>query len=90
MEKQVKSFFTLPEDIKGKTDYGKRKHIIFYFDKETDYEKIVAFFCGDTIYKDVPMPSTSKLLKLLPSFKKKVKLKSKKGGRLHWKNVIQH
>lgn len=83
MEKQVKSFFTLPEDIKGKADYGKRKHIIFYFDKESDYEKVVDFFCSETIYKDVPMPNTSMLLKLLPSFKKKVKLKSKKGRSPH-------
>lgn len=76
--KKNKGFFTLPEHIKGGVEHGKRKHITFYFDKDSDFDKVVGFFCADTIYKDVPMPSTGKLMDLLPSM---VKKKRKKKGK---------
>lgn len=69
--KNKKGFFTFPEDIKGGVEHGKRKHIIFYFDKDSDFDKVVDFFCSETIYKDVPMPSTDKLMELMDNKAKK-------------------
>ncbi len=33
--------FAFPTDVKGKTNYGLRKCLIFYFDSEEDYQLVL-------------------------------------------------
>lgn len=56
--------FNFPEDLKGKTNWGERKFVVFYFDYPEDYDRVVAALSEKTT-KEHPHMDTNKLLGLL-------------------------
>jgi len=63
-------FFDVPTEIRGKTDFGIKKFLVFYFENVEDFERCVAQFSkykkpSKRSGKNPPIVDTKKLMRLL-------------------------
>jgi hypothetical protein len=59
-------FFSFPQDFKGRTDFGKRKFLVFYFDDAEDYDRVLKYLGDHTKrFNTHPQTDTDKLCRMV-------------------------
>lgn len=67
--KKPRGFFAFPDEIKGKTDHGKNKFLIFYFEEDEDYEFVLSILKRERACRTVqPFTNSEKLVRILREY----------------------